>query len=653
MSLDTTVINIPGKIADYVLPSLHDVPVCGLMVLRPMWDNTGNISDIETVYQNKYSEYRSAATKAMIFSGYPEDGGNSLLNQLTIAAKTGLSFQGEFSHPGRDNKKRYEVSITAQQDNLVVFFIDITDKKHHKEMKNGKILPDISDGESQSIGMLAYERLKNVLIQLPAAIAVLKGPDHIFEMANDQYYTIVGKKDLIGMPGRKAVPEIVSQGIWDIIDNVYKTGEPFTASEFPVLRKLENSAESEQRYYNFSINPVLDQNHRTEGIIIHAVDITDLVNTRNFIQDSGEQFRILANNIPQMIWKADPDGDIVFFNKYWYDYTGLSHKQSQNWSWTSCISDEDRESVINNWEHSIQSGDPFAAEFRIRDKDGSFRWHQGKASAMKDNKDKIIMWIGVYSDIQAQKESAEELEKAVEERTSELSEAIKDLSRSNNDLEQFAYVASHDMKEPIRMVSSYAMLLHKKYKDKIDSEADEFIGYITEGARRMQELIEDLLDYSRIGRTDDRDKSSIDCNKVLEIALANLHENLENTGTKVEWDPLPVIYGKEPQLVRLFQNLIGNSLKFRSPDLSPLIKVGFTKQKNQYVFFIKDNGIGIDSAYAEKIFVIFQRLHTREKYSGTGIGLAVCKKIVELHGGKIWVESELGKGSTFYFTLGE
>jgi PAS domain S-box-containing protein len=494
-------------------------------------------------------------------------------------------------------------------------------------------------------------RLRQLLLQLPCGIAIMRGPLHIYELANELYFNIVGKTELIGFPGREAIPEIVSQGIWDIIDNVYNTGDPFIALEFPVLLDRDKSGSPVQCYFNLNINPIFNEKNVPDGIVIHAVDISEQVNTRNLVQDSGEQFRLLANNIPQIIWKADPKGTIIFFNQYWYNYSGTTTGRKKNWDWALIVHPQDLKDTLSAWRNSLQTGNPFEVEFRLKKSDGTYRWHQGRASAMRDTTGKIMTWIGANSDIHDQKASEEALENAVEARTRALSEAIKDLSRSNNDLEQFAYVASHDMKEPIRMVSNYAMLLSQKYRNKIDPEADEFIGYITEGAKRMQELIEDLLAYSRIGRTDASESALIDCNKVFEIAKANLHEIIEDSGANLEFQELPTIHGKEPQLVRLFQNILGNSLKFRSPDKTPEIQIKCEKRSEQYLFSIADNGIGISPEYAEKIFVIFQRLHNREKYGGTGIGLAVCKKIVELHGGKIWVESDPGNGATFKFTL--
>jgi PAS domain S-box-containing protein len=224
-----------------------------------------------------------------------------------------------------------------------------------------------------------------------------------------------------------------------------------------------------------------------------------------------------------------------------------------------------------------------------------------------------------------------------------------EIERSNAELQQFAYVASHDLQEPLRMVSSYMGLLERRYKGRLDADADEFIGYAVDGAKRMRMLINDLLEYSRVG-THGKPFGPVDCQTLLNRSLDNLQLMIEDSGATVTHDHLPTVIGDGAQLMRLFQNLINNSLKF-SKDASPLIHVSAEPCDGDWLFSVHDNGIGIDPKYADRIFVIFQRLHGREEYPGTGIGLAICKKIVERHGGRIRVQSEQDKGATFIFTI--
>jgi len=225
----------------------------------------------------------------------------------------------------------------------------------------------------------------------------------------------------------------------------------------------------------------------------------------------------------------------------------------------------------------------------------------------------------------------------------------EDLARSNQDLEQFAYVASHDLQEPLRMVATYTELLGERYRGKLDADADKYIHYAVDGALRMQKLVQDLLTFSRVGRQY-LSLRSTDCNAVLQTALTNLEAAIRESGAVVEPAQLPVVMAGESELVQVFQNLIGNAVKFHGSE-SPLIRVTAEAQAKEWVFSVADNGIGIAAEHAEDVFVIFRRLHTRAEYPGNGIGLSICKKIIEQHGGRIWFESEAAHGTTFRFTV--
>lgn len=232
----------------------------------------------------------------------------------------------------------------------------------------------------------------------------------------------------------------------------------------------------------------------------------------------------------------------------------------------------------------------------------------------------------------------------------DLARHAAELARSNAELEQFAYIASHDLQEPLRMVASYVQLLQRRYVGKLDAEADEFIAYAADGAARMQRMIEDLLEYSRVGRKA-KPMETVDCDAVVNEALGNLRRAIEESGAKVSREPMPIVRGDPSQLVRLFQNLIGNAIKFRNGRAPEVRLHAAAEDDDSWRISVRDNGIGIDPGYSDRIFAIFQRLHGRDRYPGTGIGLAICKKIVERHGGRIWVESRPGDGSTFHVTL--
>ena len=252
--------------------------------------------------------------------------------------------------------------------------------------------------------------------------------------------------------------------------------------------------------------------------------------------------------------------------------------------------------------------------------------------------DEYFTFIGIIRDITERKWAEQKLIHSMEE-----------LSRSNAELQQFAYVASHDLQEPLRMITSYTKLLERRYKDKLDSNANEYIAFAVDGAMRMQQLINDLLAYSRVtSRTSNFEP--VNCTEVFDRVAKNLKIALEESGAAITHDHLPVVMADPSQLTQLFQNLIGNALKFRG-EAPPRVHISAEKKKDKWIFSVSDNGIGIDPQYYDRIFIVFQRLHGKEDYPGSGIGLSICKKIVERHSGRIWLKSEQGKGATFYFSL--
>ncbi len=254
-----------------------------------------------------------------------------------------------------------------------------------------------------------------------------------------------------------------------------------------------------------------------------------------------------------------------------------------------------------------------------------------------------------FQDITHLKEVERELI-ALKEAEEEIIKKTDELARSNLELRQFAYIASHDLQEPLRAISGFTELLQKRYQGQLDERADKYISFITEGSLRMQHMIQDLLLYSRV-ETQAHEFEKIDSNASLEQAVANLRVSIQENNPIITNDPLPEIIADGEQITLLFQNLIGNAIKYHKPNVTPTIHLSAQKDKENWLFSVADNGIGIDEKYADRLFKIFQRLHTRNEYAGTGIGLAICKRIVERHSGTIWVKSKPGEGATFYFTI--
>jgi PAS domain S-box-containing protein len=288
---------------------------------------------------------------------------------------------------------------------------------------------------------------------------------------------------------------------------------------------------------------------------------------------------------------------------------------------------------------TVRTGEHAVAEHIHYNRKGERFYAEVTTSPIKDEQGNVVQVVHVSKDITARKMAEQERE-----------HLLDDIARSNRDLEQFASVASHDLKEPLRMVSSYVQLLARKYKGRLDDKADLYIGFAVEGVTRMEKLIEGLLAYSRIGSAAGR-REPVDANGVFSQALADLSAAIRESGAEVTCDKLPMVLGDETQLLQLFQNLIANAVKYRMPGRAPRVHVSAEPEGSMQRFSVRDDGIGIEPRNYEKVFQIFQRLHSHDRYAGAGIGLAVCKRIVERHHGRIWIESIPGAGSTFFFTV--
>lgn len=366
----------------------------------------------------------------------------------------------------------------------------------------------------------------------------------------------------------------------------------------------------------------------------------DLVRVEYALRESEQKYRLLADNTLDVIWTMDLDTTFTYVNPAVF---GMMEITPEEWVGTKLpehCSTEDMQMIHGLIVNEIGSNEKrewtvFEAGFFNKD---------GKPIPCEVNTRIIFDENGMPVSIQGTTKDITERKVAEEE----LASTLLDLKRSNADLEQFAYVASHDLHEPIRMIQGYMRIIKSRYGDKIDDE-DNLIGSVMDGTKRMQLLIDDLLKYSHVGMRD-RTMVFTDCETMLEQVLSNLKTSIDDSGVVITHDPLPTVMADGSQLVHVFQNLICNSIKFKD-GRPPRIHISAEKVGKMWEFSVEDNGIGIKPEFFDKIFVIFQRLHSTDMYSGTGMGLSICKKIVEQHGGRMWVESEFGEGSTFYFTV--
>jgi PAS domain S-box-containing protein len=388
---------------------------------------------------------------------------------------------------------------------------------------------------------------------------------------------------------------------------------------------------------------------RKDGTFYHSnVVITSLWNKRDELvgyskvtRDISEKKkleeqrdRFFTVNL-DLLMISDLKGNIRRINPAWEEILGYPVKDLIGTPFLKYVHPEDMRNTDEQFSRLTRGERITDFENRYVCKEKSIKWLSWTAVPFLG--DGLI--YSVARDITSQKEALAKLE-----------QTQKDLERSNQDLQQFAYVASHDLQEPLRMVISFLGLLQKKYQGNLDAKADQYINYAADGATRMKALINDLLSFSRIG-TKGKLSEVVDMNDVYAQVIQTLGPRLQETKAEITCDPLPTIQGDQYQMIQLLQNFFTNAVKFRREKEIPRVHLGVIQEEKQWKFFIRDNGIGIEEKYQPKLFNLFTRLHTRDKYEGTGIGLAICKKIVERHGGRIWVESKVGVGSTFYFTI--
>ncbi len=357
------------------------------------------------------------------------------------------------------------------------------------------------------------------------------------------------------------------------------------------------------------------------------------------LHQSEEKFRYLFEH--SCIGKSItyPTGEIHVNNAF-CKMIGYSLEELENRMWQDITYPEDigpNQKAIDQ----LISGEKESIEFEKRyvHKDGRIVWTSIFSSLRRDNEGNPLYLMTNVIDITERKKAEANLHKAYEE-----------LKRSNKEFREFAYIVSHDLQEPLRTIYSFAQILEKENKGKLGPTGDEYIGYITSATKRMQQMINDILVLSRI--SNGKDFLPINVENIINIVIENLRNSIEKHNAIVTFDnPMPTILADKTQLIQLFQNLVANGIKFHRKGEPPKIHISSKKVHNERIFSVNDNGMGIDNKYFEKLFIIFSRLHSKEKYPGTGIGLAICKKIVECHNGKIWVESKVGEGSTFYFSI--
>ena len=395
------------------------------------------------------------------------------------------------------------------------------------------------------------------------------------------------------------------------------------------------------------------------------------------LRNAKEEYRVMAETVPYGVWKTDAKGKPIYASPVFLELLDMVLSDLKKYGWIHKLPPEDVEPVIKKWAEHAKTGEMMDTEHKIKGADKKYRTILERGLPVRNDKGNIISWVGINLDITKRKQIEDKLEIALEKSEEEVKEVLLKLAEANRALElelighlkskeelkkkvnelkivndeiqQFTYITSHDLQEPLRTMASYAQLIERRYKGKLDKDADEFIEYMVDGTKRMKEMIQGLLEYSRAGTEETIQEFSADI--AVNRALSSLQFAISECNAEIIRDKLPIINADERQITRIFLNLIGNALKFHKEGITPKIHISAEKKDNEDIFSVSDNGIGLEEQYSDKIFQVFKRLHAIGDYQGAGIGLAIVKRIISNYGGRIWVESELGKGSTFYFTL--
>ncbi|GAB4092796.1 PAS domain-containing protein [Flaviaesturariibacter terrae] len=415
-------------------------------------------------------------------------------------------------------------------------------------------------------------------------------------------------------------------------------------SKFVFEHRLRR-ADGEYRTFHIQAIPVLAADGSiAEWVGVHT-DITEQRRTEAALRHSEEQLRQLADFLPQIVWATDANGYHDFYNKRWYEFTGLTYEQTKGEGWAHLLHPDDVARTQQVWHHCLSSGEPYEIEYRMRRADGEYRWLLARATPIQNEDGHIVRWFGTCTDIHDQKTSTETLERLVAERT-------RELQRSNEDLLQFAHVASHDLKEPVRKIATFESRLSHDFAEVLPERARNYLEKIRLSARRMYTMIEGVLRYSSLNEGENRQFEPVDLNEVLAQIRSDLEVLIDQQGARIEAGPLPVVSGLPTLLYQLFYNILNNALKFADKNRPLLIRISAEDcGPGLACIRVQDNGIGFEPEQADRIFKTFTRLNSKDSYEGTGLGLALCQKIVDRHGGSIRAEGKKGEGATFFITL--
>lgn len=494
-----------------------------------------------------------------------------------------------------------------------------------------KIIGTLRDITQDEINQHALERserrLRNLILNAPVSIGILNGPDYVVEIMNESALKLMGKTrdQMLNKPILEVMTELDTKVAKLLLDNVYYSGKSFSAAEFPV--KLSRKGKLEKVYVNFEYNPLLNGQGKVYGIMVVGTEVTEQVRAHHKVEESESRFRLLADSMPQFVWSADKDGNINYFNQAVFDFSGLSPEQIKNGGWIEIVHPDERKKNTSKWKEAIETGTDFIFEHRFKRHDGTYRWQLSRAIPQRDEKDKIQQWIGTSTD-------------------------INDIKEQEQQKDFFISMASHELKTPITSIKGYVQILQSMYEKSGDEVLVKSLERIHVQIEKLTKLITDMLDVSKIRSLGLAfQKQSFELNDLIKEVIEEIGMIHPDYKIIFKTDSDFSVFADRERIGQVLINLITNAIKYSSKNGDIIIK-SVLNQK-YIIVSVNDEGIGINKNYQQKIFERFYRVEGKSEktFPGFGIGLFIASEIIKRHKGKIWVESEPGKGSRFYFSL--
>jgi two-component system CheB/CheR fusion protein len=672
------------KQLDNIIKGVFNSSLSAIMVFKVVRDERDEVVDFvwitanheaDSLLNKSQSKYIGKSLK----QEFPELVNKGIFNKAINVIKTGLPLRTELQLNLSGKNQWFELAANQMTEGLVITLTNIDEKKKAEEKFRQNYHELIRVKENyRSLNIALEEKVQERTLELSQGeerfrLIANAASDAIWDWDlvnnliwwSDSFYSRFGfKREEQTNAGNFWIQYIHPDDRQRVNDEIYEAINNGTSWNAKYrFQKADGTFAS-----ILNRGTVLKDSNNTPYRMVGAMmDITEaelaeqlLKVKHDELQAVLEEFRFVTDFMPQMVWATQPDGYHDFYNQRWYEYTGLSFEQTKGPDWNDVIHPDDQQRAWKNWNHSLQTGESFEIEYRLKRHDGMYCWFLGRALPLRDENEKIVKWFGTCTDIHDQKMVNEILEQKVKERTLELQKANVELEASNIELLQFASVASHDLKEPLRKIHIFSNLIKDRYLANMDGAADYMERIITASAR-MTKLINDLLTFTRLSVNSSFENVSL--NRMIDEVMSDLELAISEKHAIIEVDDMPCIDVITGQIRQVFQNLISNALKFSKKDERPRIKITCERVNRCAIdaeraedgefcrILIKDNGIGFDNQYSQKIFTIFQRLHSKEQYEGTGIGLAITKKIIEKHGGMITAYGKENEGSKFIIVL--